>query len=56
MQIKENRPDAARSGYSVSCKPFSRIGNSIIIGTNRGFLPEKDSACISNIDAVPGIR
>ena len=25
MQIKENRPDAARSGYSVSCKTFSRI-------------------------------
>lgn len=25
MQIKENRPHAARSGYSVSCKPFSRM-------------------------------
>jgi hypothetical protein len=35
MQIKENRPDAARSGYSVSCKPFSRIAFRRTIRTHR---------------------
>ena len=25
MQIKENRPYTARSGYSVRCKPFGRM-------------------------------
>lgn len=35
MQIKENRPDAALSGYSVSCKPFSRIAFRRTIRTRR---------------------
>lgn len=26
MQINEIRPDTARSGYSVRCKPFGRMG------------------------------
>ena len=35
MQIKENRPDAARSGYSVGCKPFGRIAFQRTIRTRR---------------------
>jgi hypothetical protein len=35
MQIKEIRPDAARSGYSVRCKPFGRMGFRRTIRTPR---------------------